>query len=141
MWRVVLDTNIVISGLLWSGTPHEVMKRAFERKFMPFATEAMLDELSEVLAREKFKTRLTSRNQSVADMVSQYAKTVQIVDAESLETQVSEDADDDVFIACAIKAKANYIVSGDPHLLKLKHYETISIIDARSFLDKFDTDA
>lgn len=137
MLRIVLDTNIVISGMLWSGTPHEVMNLALQKKFVAYATEAILDELAGVLSREKFTARLSSRNKSSTEIVNHYAEIVKIIDAKSLETQVSEDIDDDIFIACAASAIADYIVSGDPHLLKLKKYDAVSIVDARTFLDKF----
>jgi putative PIN family toxin of toxin-antitoxin system len=73
MIQVVLDTNIVISGSLWSGTPKDVIQKLKEGKFLALATEAMLDELKEVIQRPKFSKRLEllgkSADEVVADML------------------------------------------------------------------------
>jgi putative PIN family toxin of toxin-antitoxin system len=134
MIRVVLDTNIVISGTLWSGSPKQVMQIVEAGKALPLVTEAMLDELKEVIERPKFAKRLELLGKTAQEIISQYASKAEIIEAVALDESVSSDPDDDIFLACAISGKAQMIVSGDPHLLNVKQYQNIPILTAGDFL-------
>lgn len=125
MIRVVFDTNIVISGILWSGTPHLLMQMAVSKQIKAIISETMLDELEDVIERPKFIDRLKLIGKSSAEAVESYAAITEIVDA---------DEDDDHVLACALSSHADFIVSGDPHLLEIKHYKNIPILTASEFL-------
>jgi len=132
--RVVLDTNIVVSGLLWSGTPGRVLQAAQNGLFQAVASEAMIDELREVLERPKFEHRLGRVGKTCQQLLDKYLSYVDVIHVEPLEKSVSVDVDDDMFIACALRGNAQYLVSGDPHLLDIGQYQDVSIITASKFL-------
>jgi putative PIN family toxin of toxin-antitoxin system len=134
--RVVLDTNILISGLLWAGTPGLVLKAVDEGKIQPLASEATLDELRDVLSRPKFAAKLAAKKTTAAQLTQSYADKTEIIDPAPLPTQVASDPDDDMFIACAISGKADLIVSGDPHLLHVEMYKDIPIITAAALIQR-----
>ena len=139
MIRVVLDTNIVISGSLWSGAPHRVLDTITQDITRPVVTEIMLEELTEVLHREKFEGRLQIVGKTPDQIVNEYAASAEVVEAASLNKPVASDPDDDMFLACAISGHAEMIVSGDPHLLDVKEYGGIRIVTAAGFLEYLQT--
>src|SRR5450432_2300173 len=103
MLRVVFDTNIVVSGTLWRGTPHLVLQAALARRIKVLVSEAMLDELKDVIDRPKFAARLTSISRTSAEIVENYASITEVVEVASVESVVVADADDDQVLACALK--------------------------------------
>ncbi len=130
MTRVVADTNIFISALMFGGVPGSFLDLAFQSTFLLVTSLALLDELDEKL-RTKFELSpgdadlIRNRLESISDIVSA-AMTLSVV---------KEDPDDDRVIECAVAGGADYIVSGDRHLLKLGSYENIPIITVRRFMD------
>ncbi len=138
MMRVVLDTNILISGLLWAGTPGQVLNAVNTRKIQPIASETTLDELRDVLSRPKFAKKLDAKQVTAAQLTQSYAEKADIIDPEPLPEPVASDPDDDMFIACAVTGKADVIVSGDPHLLDVGTYKNIPIITAAEFMQRLE---
>lgn len=135
--RVVLDTNTVISGLLWHGPPRQVLSLAREGKFTLFASSAMLAELSNVLQREKFARRLNAAGVTAAELVRGYTALTIRIEPATIYPVVVDDPDDDVFLACAMTARAQVVVSGDHHLLELETHQQINIVSAALFLELF----
>lgn len=84
MNRLVLDTNTVVSGFLWSGSPARVVQACLEGKFQPIASEHMLDELADVLRREKFEPRLKKRMLSPESILRTYTQSVLLVEPKRL---------------------------------------------------------
>ena len=134
--HVVLDTNTVISGLLWHGPPRQILTLAREGKIRLFTTSALLEELSDVLRREKFAVRLALANLTSAQLIIGYAALATRIEPSRIPPIVLADPDDDAVLACALAAKAQIIVSGDQHLLDLQRYEKIEIMRAADFLNK-----
>lgn len=132
--RLVLDTNTVISGLLWGGPPGELIDRAIERTVRPYATLPLLAELRGVLSRPKFAGQLTARGLAANDVFDGYVALVELVTPISIVPAAARDPDDDQVLAAAVAARANLIVSGDSDLLELKSYREIDIVDASAAL-------
>ena len=128
--RVVADTNIVISGLLWSGNPRRVLDAVREGTIDLFTSGVLLVELEDVLNREKFAQRLASVGASPHELVLGYAALASVIQPTSIEPVVLADPDDDAVLACALTAQAEIIVSGDSHLLRLIQYRDIPILTA-----------
>ncbi|GAC1404188.1 MAG: hypothetical protein NVSMB56_18820 [Pyrinomonadaceae bacterium] len=82
----------------------------------------MLEELEDVLSREKFAPRLEAAKVTAHELVSGYAALTTVVEVESIEPVILADPDDDVVLACALAAQCEIITSGDSHLLDLKQY-------------------
>lgn len=132
--RIVADTNIVLSGLLWQGPPRQLLDLARERKVSLYTSVTLLAELAEVIAREKFTERVRAAGLSAAELVQDYERLAELVNPEPLPAPVSRDPDDDHVLACALAAKAEIIVSGDKDLLDLKACQGIPIRTASDAL-------
>lgn len=128
--RVVIDTNIAVSALLWKGTPGRLIALATEGEIELFTSAALLDELADVLGRKKLAKAVAKTGSTAAELCNDYRRLARRVQARSLAKQVSRDADDDAVLACALAARADLIVSGGIHLLELGSFRTIPIVKA-----------
>jgi len=133
---VVIDTNVMVSALLWEGKPHKLIKLAEEEKITPYVTIEMLNELEEVLQRRKFKERIESLSTSVEQLMALVKRLVAIIDTKEVVSYVKADSDDDIFLNCALNSEAKYVISGDRHLLDLKHVGEILIVSVSEFFEK-----
>jgi putative PIN family toxin of toxin-antitoxin system len=133
---VVADTNTVISGLLWRGNPRQVLEAARAGAIQLFTTPALLAELEDVLQRDKFTRRLTLAGVGARTLVLGYAALASVIQPDAIDPVVLDDPDDDVVLACAVKANAEAIVSGDKHLLALAGYKSIPIMTVTQLLAK-----
>jgi uncharacterized protein len=135
--RVVIDTNIWISGLLWKGLPWKLLCLAEEGEVELCLTPAMLEELISVLAYEKFEPRLRQLDLTQADLLTYVMSIASVFDVHREGPVIVEaDPDDDVFLHCATTSEASYVVSGDHHLLDLKVYADIPILTIREFFER-----
>jgi putative PIN family toxin of toxin-antitoxin system len=120
------------------GAPRRLLDLARERKLSLYTSLTLLAELAEVIARDKFAERVRAAGLSAAELVQAYERLAEVVNPEPLPAPASHDPDDDHVIACALAAKAEFIVSGDKrHLLVLGDYQGIpirSVSDALSGL-------
>ena len=128
--RVVLDTSTVVSGVI-GGVSAEVLDLLKERAFEAIVSEEILQEYTEVLQRPKFGFPLW-----VISDILDYLRTEGIwVSPQKKPKMIKEDPDDNKFLEAALEGKADYILSGDKHLLALGEFEGISIIGSREFLE------
>ncbi|MBI5565141.1 MAG: putative toxin-antitoxin system toxin component, PIN family [Chloroflexi bacterium] len=132
----MLDTNLVMSGLLWSGAPHDIIGLIDARPDITLCTSpALIAEFRDVISRPKFQARLTAIQHTVDDLIGRYLKLSSVFTSpDPIPAFVLADPDDDEVIACAIAAEADYIVSGDRHLLDLKSLDRPRIVTAAEFL-------
>ncbi|MDA8325872.1 MAG: putative toxin-antitoxin system toxin component, PIN family [Nitrospiraceae bacterium] len=133
--RAVVDTNVLVSGIISpKGAPRKLLELARKEIFKVVSSASINHEILNVLHREYIyiKYRLT---EDIIDDISRflYEGTILTEDRYSI-SKVRKDPEDNKFISCAIEGEAGYIVSGDDHLLGLKHYKGIQIMDARGFL-------
>ena len=128
--RVVADTNLVISGLLWGGNSRQVLDLARQGTIELFTSALLLAELEDVLSRDKFVHRLTLAGVTVRDLIIGYAVLALIVEPADIEPIILADPDDDAVLACAVAAHADIIVSGDSHLLDLQWYGNARVLTA-----------
>jgi putative PIN family toxin of toxin-antitoxin system len=132
--RLVLDTNIVVAGLLWRGAPHELLNRAIDNRFSSLSSAGLIAELGRVLAYPKFAQRIAANGLSIPALIECYARIAALVPAAEIDRVVQADPDDDQVLACALAAQADLIVSGDADLLNLKTYHRIPIVSAAEAL-------
>lgn len=134
---VVLDTNVWISGMLWTGPPHDIVVLAEQGKISVASSESLLNELFGVLTREKFQKHLVAVGTDL-DAISEYVfALVRLYSIHQTVSVITADPSDNEVLACAFAANADMIVSGDDHLLALKHFQNIPIVAARQFLEQF----
>lgn len=123
MAHVVIDTNVLVSALIGHGKPRRLVRRLFASRSTVYSKE-MLAELSDVLARGKFS--LTTRQ--INRFLSLYVRRSGAVALNRLVTVVTDDPDDDTVLSTAINGRADYIVTGDKHLLILKEFDGVQIV-------------
>jgi putative PIN family toxin of toxin-antitoxin system len=127
--RLVLDTNIIISGLLWSGAPRQLLDKASDDpNIRLFTSEALINELRTSLGYRKFEKRLSQAGMAIDDAVLLYRGLVEIMVPTPISGVVPRDADDDAVAAVAIAAKAHAIVSGDKDLNSLEQIWGIPVL-------------
>jgi len=133
----VLDTNVVIAGLLWSGPPRSLLVRATENDDFILATSPVLiEELVGTLSLSRFQKRIAVTGKSTESFVSAYRDVTTLVSPVAVPRVVGDDIDDDHVIAAAVAARARYIVTGDRrHLLPIGMHGSIAIISPRQCLD------
>lgn len=131
MHRAVLDTNIYVSSVFWEmGNPHKIIEKAIEGKTEIFISNEILKEIEKVLKRDFEESEDFIQEQ--INLIKGYSE---IVEGTEKVDVVKDDPDDNIIIECAMTANAEFIVSGDRHLLNLKEYAGIKIITPKEFID------
>lgn len=130
--RIVVDTNVLISGVFFGGFPRRILSAIVESKLAACATAEIVDEY------EKIVQEMVDRKQGHINrsLLAPLIKAMEIIEPIT-RVELSRDPDDDKFLGCAKDAKAMYIVSGDKDLLVLEHFENIQIITAKEFCEKY----
>ena len=127
--RAVIDTNVLLSGILWKGLPGKVVEEWKLGKFQLVVTHEILAEY-----HATFK-RFVGRNEiDVEDVIQTIAEKALWCSPINLSEAVCTDPDDDKFIAAAIGGNAKYIVSGDKALLAVGSYGGVEIVTVKKFL-------
>lgn len=132
--RVVLDTNVWISSLITpAGTPATVLNNL--RDHVLIASEEMLEEIQRVLRYDRIAKRYNLTPEKVGAYLASIREKVELVSADLPDSPIVEsDPSDDKFLVCAVKGKADCIVSGDRHLLSLAKYRGIPIVSPATIL-------
>ena len=126
--RAVIDTNVVVSGLLWQGRPRQLLDAARSGRVEVFTSRLLLAELEDVLCRDKFADQLRHAGLSAHYLVVRYGALAKLVEPAIIAPTILADIDDDAVLACALAAQAEAIVSGDSHLLDLEEFRGIPIL-------------
>jgi putative PIN family toxin of toxin-antitoxin system len=130
MVRVVVDTNILVSALIYHGKPHILVLKLLEGHTVILSRQ-MLAELADVLTRDKFAVKTSQVNRFLAVLV----RKSKVVTPSSRFKIISEDPDDDIVLNTAYAGKAEYIVTGDRHLLALREFKRIKIVKVAQMLE------
>lgn len=125
MLRVVLDTNVLVSGLIMLGKPRELLSMISRREATLVLSKEILNELGKVTRRKKLTEYATE--EQVERFVESLERIAEFVEPES-HLEVADDPKDDIVINAAIDGEADLIVSGDHHLLSLKEFRGIKIV-------------
>lgn len=126
--RVAVDTNVLVSGLLWHGPPHALIEAIREGKLQLVASPALLAELADVIGRPKFASILARAATTRERLLAEIGELAELIEPAPLTAPVCRDPDDDALIALAIAAQAEVIVTGDDDLLALGGHSGIRII-------------
>ncbi|NWF54646.1 MAG: putative toxin-antitoxin system toxin component, PIN family [Syntrophaceae bacterium] len=129
--RVVLDTNVLVSALLFTGKLSRIPELWQKRKIIPLISKETFDEFKTVLSYPKFSLSPEEIQGIIENEILPYFEVVKM--GEKI-MRISRDPEDDKFIACAIDGSADFIVSGDKDLTDLKSYQTVRILGIRDFL-------
>jgi len=136
MVRVVLDTNVLISGVIASGCSAQILDAARREEIKLIASSHLLEEFSNVISRPRIARKYPKATEDAEALMDFLRAFAEFVSGIPEDEQISSDRDDDFVLACAVDGKVDYIVSGDPHLLDLKTHKQISILSPREFAEQ-----
>lgn len=128
--RIVLDTNVIVSAVIFGGKPREVLERCIRGRHQLVTCAAIVGEIEAVLTRPKFGFSLDAARMITTELL----QIAELAEPKRIPAVIADDPDDDVVLACAVAGKADAIVSGDRHLKTLAIYRKIPIYDAAGFL-------
>ena len=130
--KIVIDTNNLISALGWEGNSRALLRKVIGREYDLFISVKQLTELKRVMDYPKF--RFTDEQKiKFLTIISEIAI---IVDTKISLDVIKEDKDDNVLLECAAEVDADFIISGDEHLKKLKKFGKIRIVSVSEFLKR-----
>jgi len=137
MLKAVPDVNIHVSALIKpDGHSAQILDRIGE--FVSYTSESMLKDTERALHYDRILRKYQLTEEAVAQYLQRLRRSHAVVTGAYEVHGVAPDPDDDKIIACALDAGADYIITGDPHLLNLKQYRGIQIITPRAFLEILD---
>jgi putative PIN family toxin of toxin-antitoxin system len=131
--KIVLDTNVLVSGMLFAGPPHEILRAWSKRRLELALSSEIKEEYRRVAAR--FRDQFPTVDlDALLNLV--------LIEAEMcrptpLPEPVSSDRADDKFLACAIACGADAIISGDKHLLRVSGYRGVTVMKPRAFVERY----
>lgn len=131
--RIVLDTNVFISGIFFSGPPSKILNAWKNKKFQIMLSQEILKEYQRVAVSlaDKFTTI------DILPIIELVIIHGQFIDTKGFEVSACDDPDDNKFIECAIASSNKIIVSGDKHLLKVSGFQGITVLKPREFVDSY----
>lgn len=138
MLRVVIDTNVIVSGIISrKGAPAEILNAWRERHFLLLISPAIVAEVRSVLGYPRIREKYRLSDQEIDQMISLLEHDAMLVPGTAdVAGSLPADPQDEMFLACAVDGGADVIVSGDYHLLDLGEYQDIPIIKAGRFLEQ-----
>ena len=131
--KIVLDTNVLISGIFFSGPPYQIL-REWKKGNIEFAISS---EILTVYRRVAEELSIKFPNIEIEQILNLLTIHAEFFDTSDFSVSVCEDPDDNMFISCALASKSKIIVSGDKHLLKISGYQNIVVLKPRDFIDKY----
>ena len=132
--HIVLDSNVIISGLLFEGHPSQILKLILQGSLVCFISIPILDEVRDVLQRPKFKLS----SEQVLTLVEELHEVCELVTLNLSLEAVEDDPDDNRILECALAAEVNVIISGDSDLINLKQWDKIRILTPAEFIRELD---
>lgn len=125
--KCVTDTNVVVSGLLWLGTPGRVLEAAAQGHLTLYTSPVLVAELRATLSYDRLAQRVERSGLTLDELLTRYLNVAIVLEPVPL-PQIVRDPDDDHVLACALAARADLIITGDSDLLTLLNYQNIPIL-------------
>ena len=131
--KIVLDTNVFISGVFFSGPPYQILRAWKNHELQIVISLDILDEYHRIGAAlsDQFP------GVDLDPVLELFAGKAELIEVTMLDEAVCDDPDDDKFFACAIAGGADIIISGDKHLLKMSGYRGVEVVRPRQFVDEY----
>ncbi len=131
--KVILDTNVFLSGIFFSGPPYEIIKAWSHSLITLIVSPAILGEYER--AGQELQKEYPAID--ISPFLELLAISGEMVDAPALPESVCSDPADDKFLACALASGTMIVISGDKALRKTSGYKGIKVVSAREYLDKY----
>ncbi len=136
--KVLLDSNIWISGLLWGGKPRQIIQLAQQKQILLYSSELLIKELEATLAYPKLQRRLVTLEITAEELLKEISRIIVITQPVSL-SSIPElrDSKDKIVLEAAVSVPVDVIVSGDEDLLVLEKFQEIPIVTIKDFLGNY----
>lgn len=135
--RAVLDTNVLISGVIATGVPHKILVKGFTHEYQIVVSVETLNEFRDTLLN--YPERFHMDEDDVQEEVETIRYFAEFVAPQEDITAVEDDPDDDKFLEAAVAGDVEYLVSGDGHLLSVGSFRGIDIVEPRTFYERLDS--
>jgi putative PIN family toxin of toxin-antitoxin system len=130
--KVVLNTSVFVSALGWKGASREIFNDCIKGDLVLFLSTEIFDEIKRVLNYPKFKFSQTE----IDEFLDQILEVGNLVETKVKVEKIKDDPSDNKFLECAVTVEADYIISRDPHILKIKEFEGIKIRSPEVFKEE-----
>ena len=130
--KVVLDTNIYLSGIIFGGNARHILDLVIAEEIIAFTSLTILLEIT-----NKLKSKFRWQKDQIIAVIQTISQTASLIAPKQKLQVVKADKDDNKIIEAAVEAKADFIISGDKHLLEMKKYQRIKIVSPSQFLTKY----
>ena len=133
--KVVLDANVYVSALInTQGNPKRIVERWEQNQFDVLASASIIDEVGRVLRYPRIVKRHRQDEASIQRFLELLSGQAVIVEPSMVLDVIKDDLSDNRYLECAIEGKAQYIISGDKHLLELGEYQGVIILPPAAFI-------
>lgn len=138
MLRVVFDTNLFVSSLLVKeGLAAQALDAWRARRFLLIISPAIIAEIAATLSYQRIRRKYNVTDEDIDELIDLLTADALLVPGKAdVSGAIPADADDEIVLACAIDGAADFIASGDRHLLSLGHFRDIPIVTVREFLEQ-----
>lgn len=135
--RIVVDTNVIISGLfgIKNSPSYEIFEAIRSQKLILVLSPPIVEELEEVSGRERIVKRTKMSKEDRISFIEGVIEHSEVTRGVQMSKIIGRDVKDDMFLACAYEARANFIITGDRDLLELKKYGDTKIVTPREFVE------
>jgi putative PIN family toxin of toxin-antitoxin system len=134
--RIVLDTNILVSGIISASGPSARILDAWrDHRFLLVTSVEILEEVRRVLRYPRIADKYHISSTDVRDLMNLLEQEAVVLSNIPEVSVVLEDPDDNKFLACALQAEADFIASGDRHLLAIREHGGIPVVTARALME------
>ncbi len=130
MIKAVLDSNVIIFGIVFGGKPRKLLQLIIEGRVYLHISKEIIDEILEIL-----EIKFNFSKKTLLAIENELSSTANVVEPEIKIDLIKEDTDDNKILECAAAADCDYIISGDHHLLSLEKYQAIEIMSVSDFLE------
>ena len=131
--KIILDTNVLISGIFFTGPPSQILKAWKNSKLQIVLSQEFLDEYQRV-AESLAANFPTVDILPIIELITIHG---QLIDTKNFDVSVCDDPDDNKFIECAIASNCKIIISGDKHLLNVSGFQGTTVLKPRDFVDRY----
>lgn len=132
--KIVVDTNVLISATFWAGDSNRVIEKIEHKELELIISPSLLEEFRNVLGYKEIQDKIRTKNLEMKRTIEKIASISTIVEPQLHFHEIKDDPDDDKVLDCAVEGKAEFILSQDKHLLKLKEFKGIRIIPPTEFI-------
>ena len=131
--RVVLDTNVWVSAMIWGGPPADILRAAEEGRITVIISEEIVEEIARTLLYHRLSEIYQGAGISREELIETVLRIGKLVKVDIRLDVIRDDSSDNRVLECAVESNADYIVSGDEHVLKMKRYRKTEIVSTRQF--------